>query len=220
MTGKQQSIEAKIEEMKRQRQLMEIRCKCIGDDAIYKWTFSNDNGNNPVMKKAYAYVENWEEMKKHNCGLLLWGGVGTGKSFFAGCIANALTERLVTAKMTNFAHILNELGAMYSEKRNEYLKKLNEYELLILDDLGAERGTDYALEQVYSVIDNRYKSAKPLIVTTNLTISQLQNPADLNHARIYDRVLEMCVPVRFDGKSIRRENAAEKLAVARKFLSV
>ena len=48
--------------------------------------------------------------------------------------------------------------------------------LLILDDFGMERGTEYGLEQVYSVIDSRYRSGKPLIVTTNLTLDDLPEP--------------------------------------------
>ena len=66
--------------------------------------------------------------------------------------------------------------------------------LLIIDDFGMERGTEYGLEQVYNVIDSRYRSRKPLIVTTNLTLEELQHPEDTAHARIYDRLLEMCSP--------------------------
>lgn len=83
--------------------------------------------------------------------------------------------------MTNFAMILNNL--FYgSENRNEYIVKLCSYPLLILDDFGMERGTEYGLEQVYNVIDSRYISKKPLIATTNLTPEQLRNPEDVPHA--------------------------------------
>ena len=82
---------------------------------------------------------------------------------------------------------------------------------LILDDFGMERGTEYGLEQVYNVIDSRYRSGKPLIVTTNLTLTELQNPQDTPHARIYDRLLEMCAPVCFSGENFRRESAQNKL---------
>ena len=61
------------------------------DPAMQGWTFENDNGKCPQMEHAHFYVENWETMKERNIGYLLWGGVGTGKSYFAGCIANALT---------------------------------------------------------------------------------------------------------------------------------
>ena len=65
---------------------------------------SNDNGQNPLMDKARAYVENWKEAYKNNTGLLLFGDVGTGKSFFAGCIANALLDRDVPVLMDELSH--------------------------------------------------------------------------------------------------------------------
>ena len=94
---------------------------------------------------------------------------------------------------------------------NEYISRLCSYPLLILDDFGMERGTEYGLEQVYSVIDSRYRSGKPLIATTNLTLEELQHPQDTPHARIYDRLTSMCAPVRFTGSNFRKETAQEKL---------
>ena len=99
----------------------------------------------------------------------------------------------------------------YFEGRNEYISRLCSYPLLILDDFGMERGTEYGLEQVYSVIDSRYRSGKPLIATTNLTLEELQHPQDTPHARIYDRLTSMCAPVRFTGSNFRKETAQEKL---------
>ena len=87
----------------------------------------------------------------------------------------------------------------------------DELELDILDDFGMERGTEYGLEQVYNVIDSRYRSRKPLIVTTNLTLEELQNPEDTPHARIYDRLIEMCSPVCITGENFRKAKAREKM---------
>ena len=191
----------KVEELKR---------RGFTDPAMREWTFVNDNGRNPQMKTARFYVEHWEDMKAGNIGYLLWGSVGTGKSYLAGCIANALMEKGISVRMTNFALILNDLAATF-EGKNEYISNLCRYPLLILDDFGMERGTEYGLEQVYNVIDSRYRSGKPLIVTTNLTLTELQNPQDTPHARIYDRLLEMCAPVCFSGENFRRESAQNKL---------
>lgn len=99
-------------------------------------------------------------MKKEGTGLLIWGDVGTGKSFFAGCIANALLEQSVPVLMTNFARILNRLTGMYSEDRNQFLASLNQYSLLIIDDLGMERKSEFANEQVFNVIDSRYRKKR------------------------------------------------------------
>ena len=180
------------------------------DKTMQDWTFANDNGSCPQMKNAAGYVARWEQIKDGNYGLLLWGRVGTGKSYFAGCIANALMEQEVAVRMTNFSAILNDLTASF-EGRNEYIERLCRFPLLIIDDFGMERGTEYGLEQVYNVIDSRYRSRKPLIVTTNLTLEELQHPQDTPHARIYDRLTSMCAPVRFTGSNFRKETAQEKL---------
>ena len=120
--------------------------------------------------------------------------VGTGKSFFAGCIANALIDRDIPVLMTNIPSILNQLTGMFAEDRAAFISALDDYSLLILDDLGVERNTEYALEQMFLVIDSRYRSRKPLIVTTNLKLEEVKKPPDLAHARIYDRIMERCCP--------------------------
>ena len=191
-----------------------LKSLCFDDNALYGWTFDEDNGKNPVMKVATDYVNKWADVLSNNVGLLLWGNVGTGKTFFAACIANALVEQHISVRMTNFSTILNDL---FSETdKNKYLERLNDHNLLIIDDLGIERDTEYALEQVYNIIDTRYKSGKPLIITTNLTLEELKNPIDVAHKRIYDRVLGMCVPVMFNGSNFRNQEAANKMETARK----
>lgn len=187
------------------------------DKSMEGWTFGNDNGRNPQMRFAHLYVEHWKEMKANSRGYLLWGNVGTGKTYLAGCIANALMEQEVSVRMTNFATVLNDLAGTL-DGRNAYIERLCRFQLLILDDFGMERGTEYGLEQVYNVIDSRYRSGRPLIVTTNLTLSELQNPADRAHQRIYDRVLAMCTPICCSGINFRREQAQRNIDCLKKML--
>ena len=196
----------------------ELKRRGFTDPTMRDWTFENDNGRNPQTGLARRYVEHWEDMRTDNIGCLFWGGVGTGKSYLAGCIANALMEKEIPVRMTNFALILNDLAASF-EGRNEYISRLCRYPLLILDDFGMERGTEYGLEQVFNVIDSRYRSKKPLIVTTNLTLDELKHPKDLTRVRIYDRVLERCVPLKINNQNIRELNAAANMQEARKILN-
>ncbi len=200
-----------VEQQRRHLDTVEdLKRRGFSDTAMRDWTFENDNGRNPQTAVARFYAEHWDTMQAENIGYLFWGGVGTGKSYLAGCIANALMEKEIPVRMTNFAIILGDLAATF-EGKNEYISNLCRYPLLILDDFGMERDTAYGLEQVYSVIDSRYRSRRPLIVTTNLTLQQIQNPPDTAYARIYDRLLEMCAPVRFTGGNFRRETAQAKL---------
>ena len=215
----QEAYEKEEAERKQQEFLMQVsRLKTNGlqDKSLRDYTFANDKGYNPEIQKAHDYVAHWEEMKAKSLGLLLWGDVGTGKSFFAGCIANALLEKGIPVLMTNFSRILNSLTGMYSDDRNQFIDSLNKYSLLIIDDLGIERGTEFSLEQVFNVIDSRYRSKKPMIVTTNLTLDELKHPVDLAHARIYDRILERCVPLKINNQNIRELNAAANMQEARK----
>ena len=210
--------EAKRKLYEKQMEIEHLKTSGLQDKALYDYTFVKDSGINPEMTLAHNYVANWDEMKAKSSGLLLWGDVGTGKSFFAGCIANALLEKGIPVLMTNFSRILNTLTGMHFEDRNQFIDSLNRYSLLIIDDLGIERNSEFALEQVFNVIDSRYRSKKPLIVTTNLTLSELKNTTDIAHRRIYDRILERCVPVRINNRNIRQDNASANLKEAKKIL--
>lgn len=212
--------ERQEQRMKEEEQLLYVRrLKAAGiqERHLQDWTFASAT-DTPSIQMAKRYTENWKKVKAENLGLLLWGDVGTGKSFLAACIANALLEKGVPVLMTNFSKILNQMGAMYSDERYRYIASFNRFSLLIIDDLGIERNTEYALEQVYAVIDERYKTGLPLIITTNLTISQLRNPEDVAHARIYSRVLEMCMPVHVPGHDRRTTIGKSKQELVKEVL--
>ena len=168
-------MEAKKEEEARREFAIRVRSlKTIGltENRFYEWRFENDNGKNPKLNLARKYVKDWKEMQEKNIGYVIMGPVGTGKSFFAGCIANALMEQGVSVMMTNFSRILNELTKPYADK-NQIISNLVSYPLLIIDDLGIERNSEFALEMIYNVIDRRYCIKKPLIVTTNLSYQDM-----------------------------------------------
>ena len=209
--------EAAEQKRKHLETVADLKRRGFTNPEIQNWTFANDNGHTPQMNYAHAYVDEWEAMQADNIGYLLWGSCDSGKSFLAGCIANALMEKEIPVRMTNFAAILNDLAASF-EGRNEYIDRLCSFPLLIIDDFGTERGTEYGLEQIYNVIDSRYRSNKPLIVTTNLTLDNLQKPQDTAHARIYSRVIGMCVPVLCTGRQNRKHIAQKKMETLKKLM--
>ena len=203
----------KRERERKHREFLDMVAKnrSIGlpDPELRKHSFENDLGYNPKqIEMAKKYVQHWEEFRNTSTGLILWGNVGTGKSFIAGCIANALLDKGVPVIMTNFARLLNKLTDMYAGDRNAYIDSFNRYQLMIIDDLGIERNSEFAREQVFSVIDSRYRSQLPMIVTTNLTVDELMDPTDLARGRIYSRVLERCLPIRVSDQNIRDLNQA------------
>ncbi len=78
------------------------------------------------------------------------------------------------------------------------------FDLLILDDLGAERKSEFALQNVFNVEDRWWSSEKPMIVTTNLTPEEMEKRQDQAMERIYDRIFGRCTPVSVTGPSQRR----------------
>lgn len=199
-----------------------LRRDGITDPAYLKYTFDQDDRRNPeVSDVCLKYVQNWDSMKADNIGILFYGDVGTGKSFLACCIANALLGRLVSVSVTNFPRILNTLQGSFDDERQKRIDRLQRYSLLVIDDLGVERDTAFSVEQVYNVIDTRARSGKPLIVTTNLSMKDLQSPPSLAHSRIYDRVLEMCpIRLKLTGDSRRVGNANDRKDKARRLLGL
>ena len=217
--GKEEVEREKQETAERDRLYEIARMKAAGiqDRHLREWTFAKAE-DTPVIRMAKNYVKNWRKVKAENLGLLFWGDVGTGKSYAAACIANALLEMRVPVLMTNFAKMLNQMGGLDSEERFSYISSLSGFSLLIIDDLGIERSTDYAKEQVYSIIDERYKSGLPVIVTTNLTIEDLRCPMQLADARIYSRILEMCTPVHVAGSDRRTAAGKSKQEIMKEVL--
>ena len=205
---KQQEAE---EEKRREfeRRVKELRKAGFPESQMEQWTFeSSDSPDSRYSAIAKRYVENFAQMRADGKGLLLFGDVGVGKTFLAACIVNALISQGIPCLMTNFARLTNTLGGMF-EGKQEYIDKLNGFPLVMIDDLGAERDTEYVGEIVHNIIDSRCREGLPLIVTTNLTGEELANPRDMRKRRIYSRLLEMCIPVKFEGEDRRQAGLKE-----------
>ena len=172
--------------------------------------------NMKVFEMAKKYADRFQDMYKKNQGLLLYGPVGTGKSFTAACIGNYLLNNAKPVIMTSFVKILQDVWE--NDREAEYITILNGASLLIVDDLGTERETDYALEKVYNIIDSRVRANKPMIITSNLELNDMMECEDIRRKRIYDRILECCYPMYVGGKSFRMMKAAQRFDEMKDFL--
>lgn len=183
------------------------RRRCFSETNMIDWTFDRDDQQNPKLSKAMRnYADKFPEFLKMGKGLIMFGEVGRGKTFYAACIANALIDKGYKVYMTNFAELTNRIQGMF-EGRQEFIDSLSRNALLVIDDLGVERdsASGYMQEMVYNIIDSRYRSGLPFIITTNLTADQLKNPKDIRYQRICERILERCHPVEVTGQNRRRK---------------
>lgn len=197
-----EEMRKKHEEHDRKRRI------CFAETNMASWTFENDDRKNPTLSDAMQrYVDGFAKYMQDNKGLLLHGHVGTGKTYFAACIANRLIDRGYDVLMTNFARLSNQIQGTF--EKQELIDSLNDYHLIVIDDLGAERKSEYMQEMVFNIIDSRYRSGLPFIITTNLLIDEIKKPQDVNYARIYDRILQRCFPIEVNGTSRRRQEVKE-----------
>ena len=204
-TEKRDTEIAELKKQKEQQRIRELRGMGFPDAEMQNWTFDNDDNTNPkVSAIAHKYVENFSKLKEKGKGILFYGSVGAGKTFISACIANALIDQGYPCLVTNFARLTNTISGMYDGKQ-AYIDGLNRFSLLVIDDLASERDTEYMNEIVFNIIDARYRSGLPLIITTNLTAQELNNPAQISKQRIYSRLLEMCIPVEISGTDRRKK---------------
>jgi DNA replication protein DnaC len=197
-------IEREEEERKRiefEKRVREMRRVGFPEAEMQNWNFENDDGeSSQIISIAKKYVENFDKMLADGKGLLLFGGVGNGKTFAAACIVNALIDKGYPCMLAKLSDIAKDI---FDGKLSPH--DLNKYALLVLDDLMAERKTEYMQEIVFNVIDSRYNANLPTIVTSNLSVDAIKNPADLAYQRIFSRLLEMCVPIEVKGEDRRRK---------------
>lgn len=230
-----------------EKRLVRIMCRCKGEELdrinqeekarkqrerVAKWRNqgitdakwhgcrfeSDDLRDQKASAKCRKYADNFDEMFKSDTGLMLYGDVGSGKTFLAACVANQLLEEGKYILMANLPSLIAGITADFGENRDYYLEKIARAHLLVLDDFGVERTTEFSIEQTYEIINARYKSGKPMLITTNLTIQEMRDEPSIGKRRIYDRVAEKCIPMMVQGESRRKAIALEKRKNAAKLL--
>lgn len=168
-----------------------LRRNCFTAGSYAGHTFENCDDRNPKeVNAAKAYVENFEAFAAEGRGLLLYGDVGGGKTYIAASVANALIEkgkRVIMRTVSDLIYAVQDRG-------NPLSSSMMSCDLLIIDDYGAERDTEWSKEGLYRVVDGRYASRRPMLISTNLTPKELSSAAMVDR-RINDRLLERCRPI-------------------------
>lgn len=211
--------ELKQEEERRIREKIELlKADGFNDPALAESVFdidANPESENSIICRNY--VKHFEQFYEKGKGLLMTGGVGTGKTFYASCIANALMDKLHPVLVTSIGRLVRGMEDEFGG-RNERIDYLDRFALVVFDDLGVERNTPYMNEQIYAIIDGRIRSGKPMIVTTNVTLETIKQSGTIETDRIYDRILMKCIPLVFKEKNMRRAKIREEYANDMKLL--
>ncbi len=149
-------------------------------------------------QKIYSHAQNFTRNYKkghYNRGLIIEGPIGSGKSFLLGCIANDLIKRNIEIKYIVYTDLLQEIRDSYEDSNGESELKLissvQEIPVLLIDDLGTEKASEFASNILYQIIDKRYREERPIILSTNFSIQELQERFSIMGERIFQRLLEM-----------------------------
>lgn len=163
-------------------------------------TFDTDSGDREAFDKCMAYAKCLiVDMQTDKNGLLLTGSTGIGKTHLAAAIANKAIDSGIVTIFSTFSDLLKaERDSMNGGK--SMLNKYKDVPLLVIDDLGKEKQSEWVNEVLYQIVNHRYEAMLPIIITTNLTMKELYNTID--HA-VFGRLVEMCEVVSVNGKDRR-----------------
>ena len=216
------------ESKEKQQRLERILTNSLMDKKFKESTFENwdfEKGTKKMYELGKRYSSNFKKCKSEGLGLLIYGEPGNGKTYLSSCIANSLLENMIPTICVSVNGLLSRIQETYNkwgkEAESDIIKNLCNADLLIIDDLGTEKKSEWSKSMIYNIIDNRYRSNLPLIITSNLNI----NPStpngiltELYDRRTEDRILEMCTPVLNNQKSIRINQAKKKTEIFRSIL--
>jgi DNA replication protein DnaC len=176
-------------------------------------SFGQGKIKNLVMNYAQDYPLLDEETFRER-SLLFTGGAGRGKTHLGIAILKTLLKKGVPCLFVDFHELLSEIRSSYDEisQTSEYqiLHPILNVEVLMLDDLGSIRMTDWMQDTVFHIINLRYNYRRPLIVTSNLgmegsRISGQETLQDRLGYRVISRLYEMCTTLELDGPDYRRD---------------
>lgn len=168
-------------------------------------TFANWDVNRlpKAYKICYKYALNFDELSAKGKGLILMGNAGTGKTHLASAISNYLMDDLIPVKFGTFISLLDSLKKAFRTDR-DIISSLTSTPLLVIDDLGKEKYTEWARQILFQVVDERYNKELPIIITTNLNLQELKERIG---EPITSRLMEMCYGVAMNGDNYRYEKA-------------
>jgi DNA replication protein DnaC len=157
-----------------------------------------------TLRPVRSYLRNLDANIAEGRGLWLFGEVGTGKTTLAMLVAKAALEAGYSVAIYSMPRLLNEIRRTYDEGSDssyiELLDRLSEVDLLHIDDVGAEKSSEWVLEQLYAIVNARYEARRAMTITTNLDLDALVE--QIGH-RTVSRLKEICAQLPLTGDDHR-----------------
>lgn len=172
-------------------------------------SFEERLGTETALQVCRKYADTFDPAD--GIGVLLWGNPGTGKSHLAAAVCHALLHKGYTVVFQSVPELLGRLRDSYGngggETEREIMRALMDADLVVLDDLGAEKVTDWTLDTLFRLVDGRYRAKRAMIVTTNVEASAI---SDYVGEKIADRLYECLLPVQVRAGSYRRQRPRDE----------
>jgi len=166
----------------------------------------------PLIAAVRRYVGTIDEQLDAGRGLWFMGDVGTGKTSLAMLVSQAALAAGRSVAIYSLPRLVAEIRRTYDEGSRhsdvELLDRLAAVDLLHVDDVGAERTSEWVLEQVYSIVNARYEDEKSMVITTNITDREALE--EQITPRTVSRLTEMCEEIPVFGEDRRLDARLEK----------
>ena len=194
----QDALRAKVRKLSK-----EDRKRCFVDSKYANCFFESTEDRSKAVKYCRNYAEHLFDIVPNSTGLLFYGPVGAGKTHLASCIANEALDKGYNVCFTSLSKICEAITLEYGTT-SYVLDKLCRNQIVVIDDLGIERNDEKTLQRVYLTINELYEKGVVMLITTNLPLSEIQNPKSADFQRIYSRILGVCVPIEVLGTDDRK----------------
>ena len=158
----------------------------------------------PQVQMVRRFVRDIDANLDAGRGLWFEGDVGTGKTTLAMLVSRAALDAGRSVAIYSLPRLLAEIRATFEDDSEgsyvDFLDRLAVIDLLHIDDVGAERSSEWVLEQLYSIVNARYEDERSMVITTNLARAPLEEQIG---RRTVSRLKEMCDPVPLYGEDAR-----------------
>lgn len=200
-------VEAKLDKFKS----LSITDRNFKSDIFMNAKIDKSGAEAELYRKIKNYVKGFDEVLKLNDGLLFKGNCGTGKTFLANCICNFLIDKgyaVLSFKLADYLRVLREDFEKKTGLEGKLLEAIKEADMLFIDDLGSEKlSEDWGKEKLCTLIDTRYSARKPILITTNLTATEMVDFLRYkNTDKILDRINQMTKTFDFTWETKRKPN--------------